>query len=97
MAQRQRKNPNPLYVVTNKGRDIEQAESLVDALVKRFGLTPGIRFLSDVFSQILNSLLAQVYSYPLLVAAQQALQQLIHQFELLMARLGLGPVVTKNL
>lgn len=96
MTQRQRKAPNPLYVVTNKGRDVEQAEGFMDAMVKRFGLGPGLDFFSEVFFQLLNALLAQVYSYPMLVAVQKSLQQLIHQFELLMARLGLGPVVSKN-
>ena len=36
---------NPLYVVTNEGKDVETAESLWDAMVKKFNLQPAIDLL----------------------------------------------------
>lgn len=39
------KPKNPLYVVTNKGKDVESAKNLFDVLVKKFNLEPVIELL----------------------------------------------------
>lgn len=93
MTQRRPKRENPLYVVTNQGKDVESASGLFDAMIKRLGVAPIVYLLGDIFYEILKALLNQVNSYPLLVAAQEILSKLIQQLEELMARLGLGPVV----
>ena len=34
------KKKNPLYVVTNEGKDVETADNFWDAMVKKFNLAP---------------------------------------------------------
>jgi hypothetical protein len=47
---------NPLFVVTNKGKDIEQAEGFVDALIKKYGLAPMIELLNSLIVLISENL-----------------------------------------
>ena len=81
------KNSNPLYVVTNKGRDIEVASGLWDVFVKKFHLTPFI----EAFEAIFQELLEMVKSYPMLVSAQQMFAEFVSKVEELVALLGLVP------
>lgn len=79
---------NPLYVVTNKGQDVEAASSFWDALVKKFHLAPFIQ----AFEEILQELLEVVKSYPMLVSVQQFVSEFIAKIEELAALVGLsGP------
>lgn len=48
------KKPNPLFVVTNNGQDVEEAESFIDALVKKFGLGPFIEFMNTIIQMIME-------------------------------------------
>lgn len=80
---------NPLYVVTNKGQDIEAASGLWDALVKRFHLKPFIDAFEAILEEILGQLWGMVQSYPLLVSAQQVLSEILSKIEELMAQVGL--------
>ncbi len=77
MTTNTKKKTNPLYVVTNNGKDVEQAEGTFDLLVKKLGLEPAIKVLSN----ILELLLAQVESYATFVAIKEFLDQLIAQVE----------------
>ena len=61
---------NPLYVVTNNGKDVEQAESIWDAVVKKFNLQPAI----DLLWTLLELLAKQVNSYAALVWLQRELE-----------------------
>ncbi len=45
---------NPLYVVTNDGKDVEQVENFFDALIKKFSLEPVIDFLKLIFQIIID-------------------------------------------
>jgi hypothetical protein len=45
---------NPLYVVTNDGKDVEEAENILDAIVKKFSLGPIIDFLKIIFQVIID-------------------------------------------
>jgi hypothetical protein len=81
------KNSNPLYVVTNKGRDIEVASGLWDVFVKKFHLTPFI----EAFEAIFQELLEMVKSYPMLVSVQQMFAEFVSKVEELVALLGLVP------
>lgn len=89
----QSKQKNPLYVVTNKGKDVEQVKGLLDGLVKRLGLTQQIQLFQQFLDVVMQMLLSYAQSYPALVAIEQFLARFIYQLESLMARLGLGPVV----
>ncbi len=51
------KNKNPLYVI--KGKDVEEANSVIDLVIKRFNLEPMI----TVMKNILNLLLSQVETF----------------------------------
>jgi hypothetical protein len=68
-----KKKKNPLYVVTNKGKDIEQADGVWDALVKKFHLAPVIEF----FQMIFDFLLAKVNSYAWFVVIKQKIDELV--------------------
>lgn len=79
---------NPLYVVTNKGQDVEVASNLWDALVKKFHLTPFI----NAFEAIFRELLEMVKSYPMLVSVQEMFAEFLAKMEELAALVGLsGP------
>lgn len=45
---------NPLFVVTNNGQDVEEAQSLLDAFVKKLGLEPLIEFMNTVVQMIME-------------------------------------------
>jgi hypothetical protein len=63
---------NPLYVVTNNGKDVEQAESVWDAVVKKMNLQPAI----DLIWTLLELLAKQVNSYAALVWLQKELENI---------------------
>lgn len=46
------KNKNPLYVV--KGKEVEEASSIMDLVIKRFNLEPAINILRNIFYLILE-------------------------------------------
>ncbi len=45
---------NPLFVVTNNGQDVEEAQSFLDALLKKFGLEPFFEFINTVIQMIME-------------------------------------------
>jgi hypothetical protein len=45
---------NPLFVVTNNGQDVEQAESIFDALVKKLGLAPLMEFIEIIIKSLMD-------------------------------------------
>ena len=62
---------NPLYVVTNNGKDVEQADSVWDAVIKKFNLQPAI----DLLWTLLELLAKQINSYAALVWLQGELEK----------------------
>ena len=46
------KNKNPLYVV--KGKEVQEASSLMDLVIKRFNLEPAINILRNIFYLLLE-------------------------------------------
>ena len=64
------KKNNPLYVVTNNGKVVEQADSVWDALVKKFNLQPAI----DLIWTLLELIAKQINSYAALVWLQRELE-----------------------
>jgi hypothetical protein len=65
------KNKNPLYVV--KGNNVQEAKNFVDLILKKFNLEPAVEILTNIFKM----LLAQITSYPMLVAVKNILDQLM--------------------
>ena len=87
-----RKKRNPLYVVTNQGKDVEQASGLFDMIVKKLGLEGAL----DLVNALLSSLFEMVTNYAMFVSIKNFVDSFLHQIELVLARLGLGPVVPLN-
>ncbi len=76
------KTKNPLYVVTNKGQDVEEAENFIDALVKKLGLAPVISILEG----ILQEMLQQVSSFALFMVVKAYIDQLVDALEKLIKK-----------
>jgi len=74
------KKNNPLYVVTNDGKDVEQADSVWDAVVKKFNLQPAI----DLIWTLLELLAKQINSYAALVWLQKELERFNNQVDKLL-------------
>ena len=60
------KRKNPLFVVTNKGKDVEQASDFFDVLIKKFNLAPVIEILK-VFMKMLSE---NVKNYPMFLVVK---------------------------
>ena len=65
------KSKNPLYVVTQNGKVVEEAQNQLDRFVKKFNLGPVIKLWED----LITFLLSQVKSYPMLVVVQKLVDQ----------------------
>ena len=66
-----RKKKNPLYVVTNKGKDIEEADGFFHALIKKLGIEDALKMLMEIF----NSLWEMVCKYGAINEAQKLVDQ----------------------
>lgn len=75
---------NPLYVVTNDGKDVEQAEGFVDALVKRFGLEPVMEILKSLFGMLSD----QVGNYGFFLFLQEFVDNLVANLEEIKSKVG---------
>ncbi|HAZ14804.1 MAG: hypothetical protein A2X86_22225 [Bdellovibrionales bacterium GWA2_49_15] len=65
------KSKNPLYVVTQNGKVVEEAHNQLDRFVKKFNLGPVLKLWEDLIA----FLLSQVKSYPMLVVVQKMVDQ----------------------
>jgi hypothetical protein len=72
------KKKNPLYVV--KGKDVQEASSLVDLVIKKFNLAPMITVLKNIFYLLLE----QVQNFALFVAVKNFIDEMIEKI------MGLG-------
>jgi hypothetical protein len=68
---------NPLYVVTQKGRVVEEAKNIVDALIKKLGLTPTLELCQSILQTWLKILQDFVSNY----ARLQVINQCWTEFE----------------
>ena len=75
-----KKSTNPLYVVTNKGKDIEEAEGQIDAWIKKLGLEPVIEFLEMILVMISE----QVKNYSLFIMMKEYVDLIVGKLEELM-------------
>jgi hypothetical protein len=67
------KNKNPLYVV--KGKDVLEASSVIDLVIKKFNLEP----LITVMKNILNLLMSQVETYAWYVAVKKVFDEMMNK------------------
>jgi len=70
------KKKNPLFVVTNDGKDVEQAEGLWDAIVKKLYLQPFIDFFNILFELLLDN----IKSYAWFNALKNRFDQILETF-----------------
>ena len=86
-----KKNKNPLYVVTNDGKDVLEANGLFDAFFKKLGLEP---VLSQI-EVILKTLLGMVGSYAVFTVVKEWLDQFVEALESLIKKID--PVLAFSL
>ncbi len=77
------KNKNPLYVV--KGKDIEEASSLVDLVIKKFNLEPAINILKNIFLLLLE----QVENFAMYQAVKGFIDQILNQIREIGKKFGI--------
>lgn len=70
------KKKNPLYVV--KGKDVEQADGVIDLLIKKFGLEPVISILKN----LMEMLLEMVSSYAMFKVVKDFIDHVVARIEL---------------
>ncbi len=76
------KNKNPLYVV--KGKDVQEAKSIIDMVVKRFNLEPMINILKNLFLLLLE----QVENYATFQVVKAFIDQIIHKIHQVLKKMG---------
>ncbi len=79
------KAKNPLYVVTNDGKDVESATNLFDMLVKKFGLEP----LMQIFKSIVDMISGQVGNYGFFLFLQDLVDQFVAILEDIRSKVSL--------
>ena len=72
-----KKRKNPLYVVTNNGKDVLEASGLLDALVKRLGIEPVLKQLEA----ILQLMLSMITSYAAFTVIKEWFDQFVATLE----------------
>lgn len=64
---------NPLYVVTNDGKDVVQAFGVFDMLVKKLGLEP----IMQILKSLIDLLSDQVGNYGFFLFLQEFIDQIV--------------------
>lgn len=77
------KNKNPLYVV--KGKDVQEASSIFDLVIKRFNLEPAINILKSLFYLLLE----QVENFAMFQAIKKMIDDVMGKIQELGSKIGL--------
>ena len=77
------KTKNPLYVV--KGKDVQEASSMLDLIIKKFNLEPLMTVLKNIF----NLLLEQVENYAMFLVIKNFLDEILQKLIDLGKKFGL--------
>ncbi len=85
---RENKNKNPLYAVTNGGRDVEEVQGVFSLWKKKLGLDP----LVELIEFLLKSLVNMVSSYVMFTVVLEFFENYILQIKLFLSKLGIGPI-----
>ena len=75
---------NPLYVV--KGKDVLEASSVVDLVIKRFNLEPVLKVLGNILQFLFN----QIKDYPSFQAVKALIDRIVVQYLGIVKRFGLA-------
>ncbi len=78
------KNKNPLYVV--KGKDVQEASSVIDLVIKKFNLEPAINILQNLFYLLLE----QVENFATYKAVKSFIDDIIARIQDLGKLVGFG-------
>jgi hypothetical protein len=70
-----KKNTNPLYVVRKNGVDVEEANGLLELILKKTGLDKMIPLLEN----LMQIFLSQVNSYALFIEVKKILDQIFEK------------------
>jgi len=73
---RKNKSTNPLYVVRNNGVDVEEANSILEMILKKTGIDKVLPILETFFQLIL----AQVQTYPVFIEVKKMFDRLFEKF-----------------
>lgn len=84
MKKQKAKAKNPLYVV--KGKDVEEAESIVDLVIKKFNLAPMLQMLQNIFKMLLEN----VKDYQSFKVVKSLLDELVVKYFSLVKKFGLA-------
>lgn len=71
-----KKSTNPLYVVRNNGVDVEEAQNILDLLLKKTGLDKMI----PILESLLHIILSQVETYPVFIEVKKMFDRLFEKF-----------------
>lgn len=77
------KTKNPLYVV--KGKEVEEANSIFDLVIKKFNLEPAINILKNIFYLLLE----QVQNFAMFQAVKSFMDEMIQKMQEMGKRFGL--------
>ncbi|WP_127716035.1 hypothetical protein [Halobacteriovorax sp. HLS] len=69
------KKSNPLYHVSNDGKDVESVDGVLELIIKKLGLTPALSVLEDIFSFLLE----QVSSYAMFSVVKEIIDELVEK------------------
>ena len=78
------KTKNPLYVV--KGKDVQEASSVIDLVIKKFNLEPVIKILNNIFQMLLD----QVKTFAMYKAVKQYIDDMVEAMLSLARRFGMA-------
>lgn len=78
------KKKNPLYVI--KGKDVQEAGSIFDLVVKRFNLEPMVQLIQNIFKMLLE----QVQNYSMFKAVKDFIDQMMMGYNAFLKRIGLA-------
>lgn len=77
------KNKNPLYVV--KGKEVEEAHSMIELVIKKFNLEPAINLMRNIFYLLLE----QVENFATYKAVKNFIDEVIQKMHDLGKKLGI--------
>lgn len=75
------KKKNPLFVVTNKGKDVEHAKNMFEVLVKKLGLTKTVSEIERAFHDFIQFLMSFIQNYAFFIAIKNMLDAMVEKLE----------------
>jgi hypothetical protein len=77
------KTKNPLYVV--KGKEVEEASSVMDLLIKKFNLESAINILKNIFQMLID----QIENFATYKAVSSIINEIMEKLMELASRFGI--------